>query len=72
MSPKLRLFVRRHYRDRERVAEVETEVKKFNAELAYELMELSKSVPILTGITPETAIPASKRSLVVVEHGLVP
>jgi hypothetical protein len=45
LSPKLRLFVRRHLRDRERVAEVETEVKKFNAELAYELVEL-------TGVQP--------------------
>lgn len=42
LSPKLRLFVRRHYRDKQRVAEIEAEVQKFNAELAYELMELSK------------------------------
>jgi hypothetical protein len=41
LSPKLRLFIRRHQRDRERVAEVELEVRKFNAELAYELMELA-------------------------------
>jgi hypothetical protein len=46
LSPKLRLFVRRHLRDRERVAEVELEVKKFNAELAYELVELTKSEPV--------------------------
>lgn len=48
LSPKLRLFIRRHYRDKERVAEVELEVKKFNAELAYELMELTSARPIVT------------------------
>jgi hypothetical protein len=48
LSPQLRLFIRRHHRDRERVAEVETEVKKFNAELAYELMELTSARPIVT------------------------
>lgn len=48
LSPKLRLFVRRHYRDRERVAEVEMEVRKFNAELAFELMELTKVRPVET------------------------
>jgi len=47
MSPKLRLFVRRHYRDRERVAQVEDEVRRFNDEIAAELMELSKAVPIV-------------------------
>ena len=41
LSPKLRLFIRRHHRDKERVAEVEQDVQKFNAEIAYELMELS-------------------------------
>lgn len=45
-SPKLRLFVRRHYRDRERIAELENEVTKFNAELAYELMELTSAKPL--------------------------
>lgn len=68
----MQLFVRRHYRDRERISQLETEVKAFLGELAFELMELGKCHPILTGITPETAIPASKRSLVVAEHGLVP
>lgn len=46
LSPKLRLFIRRHLRDRERVAEVEAEVKKFNAELAVELMELTSAQPL--------------------------
>lgn len=41
LSPKLRLFIRRHLRDRERVKEVELEVSKFNGELAYELMKLA-------------------------------
>ncbi len=45
-SPKLRLFVRRHYRDKERIAELEREVSKFNAEIAFELMELSRAEPI--------------------------
>jgi hypothetical protein len=48
LSPQLRLFIRRHHRDRERVAEVETEVRKFNAELAYELIELTSARPIVT------------------------
>jgi hypothetical protein len=46
MSPKLRLFVRRHLRDRERVAQVEEEVLKFNEELAAELLELTSASPI--------------------------
>lgn len=46
LSPKLRLFIRRHHRDRERIAEIETEVRKFNAELAYELMELTGAKPV--------------------------
>lgn len=46
LSPKLRLFIRRHLRDRERVAQVEEEVRKFNAELAYELMELTSVRPL--------------------------
>jgi hypothetical protein len=45
LSPKLRLFVRRHLRDRERVAQIEEEVRKFNAELAYELTELANVKP---------------------------
>jgi hypothetical protein len=49
LSPKLRLFVRRHYRDRGRIEELETEVRKFNAEIAYELMELTKAQPTLGG-----------------------
>lgn len=48
LNPKLRLFVRRHHRDRERVAEVEAEVLKFNAELAAELMALTAARPIVT------------------------
>jgi hypothetical protein len=47
LSPKLRLFVRRHYRDKGRVAEVEAEVTKFNEELATELQSLAQAVPIL-------------------------
>jgi hypothetical protein len=50
LSPKLRLFVRRHLRDRERVAQVEEEVKKFNAEIAYELMELTSAKPCDLGV----------------------
>ena len=42
LSPKLRLFVRRHLRDKERVAQVEEEVLKFNAEIAAELMEFAE------------------------------
>lgn len=45
LSPKLRLFIRRHLRDRERVAQVEEEVSKFNAEIAFELMELAQVKP---------------------------
>ncbi len=48
LSPQLRLFVRRHYRDRERVAEVENEVAKFNAELAAELLALTSVDPMGT------------------------
>lgn len=55
LSPKLRLFVRRHMRDRERVAEVELEIRKFNAELAYELMELTSVRPIETELTASLA-----------------
>lgn len=47
----MQLFVRRHYRDRERIAELEQEVKKFQAELAYELMELSAVKPIVTELS---------------------
>ena len=50
LSPKLRLFVRRHFRDKERVEEVESEVLKFNTELAAELTELLEAVPIQRGI----------------------
>jgi len=50
LSPKLRLFVRRHLRDRERVAEVEREVLKFNAELAYELMEFTTVQPVAEAV----------------------
>lgn len=46
LAPKLRLFIRRHLRDQERVAEIELEVKKFNAELAFELMELTSVQPL--------------------------
>lgn len=46
LNPAWRLFVRRHYRDRERVAEIEREVMKFNGEIAFELMELTKVQPI--------------------------
>lgn len=53
LSPKLRLFIRRHLRDRERVAEVEMEIRKFNAELAYELMELTSVRPTVTEFTAE-------------------
>lgn len=50
MAPELRLFVRRHYRDRERIAEIEAEVKKFNAEIAFELMELTSVHPVVTDL----------------------
>ena len=45
LAPNLRLFVRRHFRDKERVAEIEQEILKFNAELAFELMEFTKVKP---------------------------
>lgn len=48
LSPKLRLFIRRHYRDKQRVAEVEAEVLKFNAELAAELTALADARPVVT------------------------
>jgi putative phage-type endonuclease len=41
----MQLFIRRHHRDKERIAELELEVNKFLAELAYELMELSHTEP---------------------------
>lgn len=50
LAPKLRLFVRRHLRDRERVAQVEKEVQKFNAELAAELTALTSAEPVLRGV----------------------
>jgi hypothetical protein len=50
LSPKLRLFVRRHFRDKERIAEVEAEVIKFNSELAAELTGLLDAVPIQRGV----------------------
>jgi hypothetical protein len=61
LSPQLRLFVRRHHRDKERVAEVELEVRKFNASIAFELMELSGVKPVALGIenlqpSPETSL----------------
>jgi putative phage-type endonuclease len=48
----MQLFVRRHMRDRERIAELELEVKKFQAELAYELMELTAAKPVLGDSVP--------------------
>ena len=59
--PGLRLFIRRHYRDKERIAEIEQEVMKFHGELAYELMELTQCKPV----QPRSA-------LVVAEQGIVP
>jgi hypothetical protein len=43
LSPKLRLFVRRHLLDQARVEELEAEVVKFNAELAAELTALANN-----------------------------
>lgn len=42
----MQLFIRRHFRDRERIAELELEVRKFQAELAYELAELAGVRPV--------------------------
>jgi hypothetical protein len=57
LSPKLRLFVRRHYRDRERIAQLEEEVRKFNGEIAFELMELTKAEPIKPKSSAVAAFP---------------
>jgi hypothetical protein len=71
LSPKLRLFVRRHLRDRERIAEVEAEVEKFNSELAVELTEL-------LGVTPIKQQPFTRadldvqRGAVAAHPGIVP
>jgi YqaJ-like viral recombinase domain len=46
-SPGLRLFLRRHYRDKERIAEVENEVLAFQAELAEMMQALAACKPIL-------------------------
>lgn len=58
LSPKLRLFVRRHLRDRERVAEVEKEVRAFNGEVAFELMELAAQGEKVAQNEPERATEA--------------
>ena len=42
LAPKLRLAIRRHYRDKGRIEELESEVVKFNEEIAKELLELAK------------------------------
>jgi hypothetical protein len=68
LSPKLRLFVRRHHRDAAKIAEVETEMRKFNAELAYELMELANRDD-LTGILKASV---AKVNEVAEYEGLVP
>lgn len=47
-NPGLRLFIRRHYRDKERIAEVEAEVGKFLDELAERLQKLVSARPIVT------------------------
>jgi hypothetical protein len=71
LSPKFRLFVRRHHRDKERVAEVEAEVRKFNAELAYELMELVGAEPVRTA--DRSPVGKESGSAAVLQHpGIVP
>ena len=44
----MQLFIRRHVRDAQRIAELEAEVSKFSAELAYELAELTGVKPVDT------------------------
>jgi putative phage-type endonuclease len=51
----MQLFVRRHYRDRERIAELENEVNLFLNELGAELGKLTSAVPILTQIASSNA-----------------
>jgi hypothetical protein len=51
ITPGLRLFVRRHHRDRERIAECEAEVGKFLDELAEMLHTLTAARPIVTELT---------------------
>ncbi len=50
----MQLFVRRHYRDRERIAQLEQEVNKFSAELAYELAELAGVRPLGEKVTADS------------------
>jgi len=47
-AKELRLFVRRHYRDKERIKQVEDEVLSFQAEIAAALLKLTEAHPILT------------------------
>jgi len=44
----MQLFVRRHHRDRERIAELESEVGKFLDELAAMLQGLTSARPVIT------------------------
>jgi hypothetical protein len=44
----LQLFVHRHYRDKERIAELESEVNLFLDELAEKIRHLSTATPVLT------------------------
>jgi|HubBroStandDraft_6_1064221.scaffolds.fasta_scaffold37694_3 hypothetical protein len=46
-TPGLKLFVRRHYRDKQRIAELEEEVQSFLAELAAMMQSLAACKPIL-------------------------
>ena len=47
----LQLFVRRHHRDEERIAELESEVEKFLDELAQKMQHLTAARPIVTELT---------------------
>jgi YqaJ-like viral recombinase domain len=48
MPKGLQLFVRRHYRDKERILELENEVQAFLTDLGAELGKLTSAVPIVT------------------------
>ena len=52
----LQLFVRRHYRDKERIAELEEEVGKFLEELAAMLQGLKLARPIVTELVAHESL----------------
>jgi hypothetical protein len=49
-AKELRLFVRRHHRDPERIRQIEEEVLSFQAEIAEALLKVTSAHPVLTEV----------------------